>query len=68
LSGTFLVGMGDQFDASKLSPLAPGSFGMIPPGMHHFAQARGEVVLQLHGTGPWTLTYVNASDAPQGTQ
>jgi hypothetical protein len=41
---------------------------MIPPGMHHFAQARGEVVLQLHGTGPWTLTYVNASDAPQGTQ
>jgi mannose-6-phosphate isomerase-like protein (cupin superfamily) len=68
LSGTFLVGMGDQFDAAKLSPLAPGSFGMIPPGMHHFAQARGEVVLQLHGTGPWTLTYVNPSDAPRGTR
>jgi mannose-6-phosphate isomerase-like protein (cupin superfamily) len=68
LSGTFLVGMGDRFDATQLAPLAPGSFGMIPPGMHHFAQARGEVVLQLHGMGPWTLTYVNASDIPSGTR
>jgi mannose-6-phosphate isomerase-like protein (cupin superfamily) len=67
LKGTFLVGMGDHFDASKLSSLAPGSFGMIPPGMHHFAQAQGEVVIQLHGSGPWTLTYVNPADAPSGT-
>ena len=59
--------MGDQFDAAKLSALAPGSFGMIPPSMHHFAQAQGEVVIQLHGSGPWTLTYVNPADDPRGT-
>jgi hypothetical protein len=64
LQGTFLVGMGDKFDATQLRPLATGSFGMIPTGMHHFAQARDAVVIQLHGIGPWSLSYVNPADAP----
>jgi quercetin dioxygenase-like cupin family protein len=56
ISGNFQVGMGDSFDASKLSTLPAGTFGMIPAGMRHFAQAKGATVLQLHGTGPWKLT------------
>jgi quercetin dioxygenase-like cupin family protein len=51
ISGKFQVGMGDTFDASKLSTLPTGTFGMIPAGMRHFAQAKGATVLQLHGTG-----------------
>jgi quercetin dioxygenase-like cupin family protein len=65
IQGTFLVGMGDKFDAAQLEQLPTGSFGMIPAGMHHFAQAQGEVILQLHGIGPWSLTYVNPADAPR---
>ena len=65
IQGTFLVGMGDQLDPSKFGELPPGSFGVIPQGMKHFARARGEVVLQLHGTGPWGLTYVNPADDPR---
>lgn len=65
LSGTLLVGMGEEFDAASLKPLPAGSFGAIPPGMRHFAQAQGETVLQLHGVGPWSLTYVNPEDAPK---
>ncbi len=65
VQGTFLVGMGDQLDAAKFSALPAGTFGLIPPGMRHYARAKGEVVLQLHGTGPWGLTYVNPADDPQ---
>jgi quercetin dioxygenase-like cupin family protein len=67
ISGNFQVGMGDSFDATKLSTLPAGTFGMIPAGMRHFAQAKGATVLQLHGTGPWKLTYVNPADQPKPT-
>jgi mannose-6-phosphate isomerase-like protein (cupin superfamily) len=66
VQGTFLVGMGDRLDPSKFSALPTGTFGAIPPGMRHFARAKGEVILQLHGTGPWGLTYVNPADDPRG--
>jgi hypothetical protein len=32
--------------------------------MHHFARADKATVIQLHGTGPWGLTYVNPADQP----
>ena len=67
ISGTFQVGMGDSFDATKLSTLPAGTFGLLPAGMRHFAQAKGATVLQLHGTGPWKLTYVNPADQPKPT-
>lgn len=66
ISGRFRVGMGDRFDDTKLGTLASGSFGMIPTGMHHFAMAQDETVIQLHGMGPWGLTYVNPADDPRG--
>jgi quercetin dioxygenase-like cupin family protein len=66
ISGAFQVGMGDTFDASKLTTLLPGAFGVIPPGMRHFARADKASVTQLHGVGPWDLTYVNRADQPTG--
>ena len=65
IQGTFMVGMGEQLDASKFAELPTGTFGFIPPGMKHFARAKGEVVVQLHGTGPWALIYVNPADDPR---
>ena len=64
IRGTFRVGMGDRFDASKLQNLPTGTFAAIGPGIRHFAEADGETVLQLHGEGPWSLTYVNPADDP----
>ena len=65
ISGTFMVGMGDTFDESQMKTLSAGSFGAIPPRMRHYAMAHGETVLQLHGTGPWRLVYVNKADDPR---
>lgn len=65
VEGTFLVGMGGTLDPSKFAALPVGSFGMLPPRMQHFARARGVTVIQLHGMGPWGLSYVNPSDDPR---
>ena len=64
LRGTFLAGMGDKFDAAALQELPPGSFVMMPKQMHHFAQAKGQTVLQLHGDGPFVVNYLNPADDP----
>ena len=65
LQGTFRVGMGDKFDAAALGDLPAGTFAALAPGVRHFATAKGETVIQLHGIGPWSLTYVNPADAPR---
>ncbi|MGH8721118.1 MAG: cupin domain-containing protein, partial [Burkholderiales bacterium] len=65
IAGTFLVGMGDRLDPATFGELPTGTFGAIPAGMRHFARAKGEVVVQLHGVGPWGMTYVNPADDPR---
>ena len=65
ISGTFNLGMGEKFDQSATRAMPAGTFGFWPAGMRHFAWAKGETVLQLHGIGPWTITYVNPSDDPR---
>ena len=65
LQGTFALGMGDKVDPAVEKPLPAGSFAFMPAGMRHFVRAQGETIVQLHGTGPWGITYVNASDDPR---
>jgi hypothetical protein len=67
LSGTLQLGFGDTFDASKTHALPTGTFGYWTPGVHHFAYAQGETVLQLNSVGPWKLIYVNPADDPSNT-
>lgn len=65
IAGTLHVGMGERFDRSSARTLVAGSFGFWPAGTRHFAWMEGETILQLHGQGPWTITYVNAADDPR---
>jgi hypothetical protein len=68
LSGTFKVGMGDQFDQAKMGTFPAGSFAYLDPDMHHYAMASGEVVVQVHGTAPLQFNYVNPGDDPSRKQ
>jgi len=68
VSGTFNLGMGEKFDQSATREMPAGTFGFWPAGMRHFAWAKGETVLQLHGTGPWMITYVNPADDPRNAK
>lgn len=65
LSGTFHMGMGKRFDPAGTQPVGPGDVMIMQPGTEHFGWTQGEVLLQLHGTGPWGVTYVNAADDPR---
>ena len=65
LSGTFVVGTGDKFDEKAVTSLPTGSFVRMPKLMHHSAMAKGETVIQVHGVGPFAVTYVNPKDDPR---
>ena len=64
ISGNFKVGMGDTFDESKMTTFGAGSFGYLDAGMHHYAMASGDVVVQVHGMSPLQVNYINANDDP----
>lgn len=64
LKGTFLLGMGEKWDAAGLKPLPAGTFAMMPKEMRHFGQSKGEAIVQVHGVGPFKIIYVNPADDP----
>jgi hypothetical protein len=64
ISGTFKVGMGDSFEESSMMSFPAGSFAFLDPEMHHYAMAKGEVVVQIHGMSPVQFNYVNPDDDP----
>jgi mannose-6-phosphate isomerase-like protein (cupin superfamily) len=64
LSGTLKVGMGDQFDATKMMSFGAGSFAYLDPSMHHYAMASGDTVIQIHGMSPAKFNYINPADDP----
>jgi quercetin dioxygenase-like cupin family protein len=65
LQGTYRWGVGDKFDTAALKTLPAGSFAVMPPGTHHFVEAKGPTVTQVSGIGPWKVMYVSPADDPQ---
>jgi quercetin dioxygenase-like cupin family protein len=65
LQGTLMVGKGEKFDVDASEALNAGGFMSMPKDMRHFAWAKGETVIQIHGIGPFDITYVNADDDPR---
>jgi quercetin dioxygenase-like cupin family protein len=66
ISGVFYIGLGDEFDESKLSANAPGSVLVLPGGQPHFHWAKsGEYVTQVSAIGPLGITYVDPLNDPR---
>jgi quercetin dioxygenase-like cupin family protein len=68
ISGTFHLGMADKFDQAAGREMVAGSFAIMPAEMKHFAWSTGETVVQVHGTGPFVIKYVNPADDPRNTK
>ena len=68
ISGTFHIGMGEKFDEKDAKVMPAGAYGHWPAGMKHFVWCKGETVLQFHGTGPWSIQYVNPTDDPRNSK
>lgn len=64
LSGTFSIGMGETFDKTAMKDLPAGGYVLLPADMRHYAMAKTASVVQVHGMGPFMLTYVNPADDP----
>jgi ChrR Cupin-like domain len=65
IKGTFNAGKGEKFDADASEALPAGSYVLMPKEMRHYAWAKGETIIQVHGTGPFEINYVNAADDPR---
>lgn len=59
ISGTFLVGLGDTMNVATMKALGPGTIASVPAGVHHYAMAKGPIVIEVSGIGPDTLTPVH---------
>jgi quercetin dioxygenase-like cupin family protein len=66
MSGVFYIGLGEQFDGSKVEAYPPGSVIVLPGETWHFHWARsGEYVTQVMAIGPLGLDYRDSADDPR---
>jgi len=65
LSGTVAVGMGDKFDEKAMKDVPNGGFATVPADMHHYFMSKTAATIQVHGIGPFAITYVNQADDPR---
>jgi quercetin dioxygenase-like cupin family protein len=65
ISGNFHLGMGDKLDEKKEMALTAGGFAEAPAKMNHYAWTTGPTIVQIHGPGPFAITYVNPADDPR---
>lgn len=68
ISGTLLLGMGDTVRTRTATLLTAGKFITAEAQKHHYAVARGRTVVQVHGQGPFAITYVDAKDDPRNAK
>lgn len=65
LSGTLYFAAGDKPDPRTAKAYGPGSYFSISKGKPMVAFSKdSEVVAQLHGTGPWGISYTDSKDSP----
>jgi hypothetical protein len=62
LYGTALRLTRNRCDAEDL---VAGSVAIMPPGTPMFGYTKEDTVIQLHGVGPWGLSYLNPADDPR---
>ncbi|NVB81979.1 MAG: cupin domain-containing protein [Kofleriaceae bacterium] len=63
LGGKLDLHMGDTMDAPGHT-LETGGYHFLPANTHHVAQAKGETIVQIYGTGPFDIRYTNPADNP----
>ena len=63
--GTLSYGMGDKLDRSNVGSLTKGYHVTMAAGMNHYVFTSDEHDVQVSGTGPFAITYVDPKDDPR---
>jgi quercetin dioxygenase-like cupin family protein len=66
LEGTLHFGIGEVFDRDKADALPTGTLAVMDVGVAMYGFTGDEpVVIQLNGTGPWGIEYLNPDEDPR---
>ncbi len=65
ISGTLHFAHGEEFDREQTTELPQGGVAIMAPGEPMFGYAEGDTVIQLHGTGPWGIDYIDDEHDPR---
>jgi hypothetical protein len=64
--GVFYIGLGEQFDETRLTAYGVGSVLVLPGDQPHFHWARsGDYITQVTAIGPLGMIYINSADDPR---
>jgi hypothetical protein len=64
LAGNASIGMGKEWDDSKLNAGPVHAVAVLPARMPHYAQFSKGAEVQVHGNGPFIINFVNPADDP----
>ena len=67
-SGALSYGMGDKLDKSNVGSLTKGYHVNMQAGMNHYVFTTDPVDVQVNGTGPFQIVYVNPADDPRSAK
>ena len=59
ISGTIMFGVGDTMNEAAMKSFGPGTVASVPGGLHHYAMAKTDMVIEVSGIGPDTTTFVH---------
>jgi quercetin dioxygenase-like cupin family protein len=62
IKGTFLLGMGAKWNEAAMEEIPMGGFVSAPPQMRHYAQCKGDGVVQVNGIAPFVVNFVGPDD------
>jgi hypothetical protein len=62
VKGQAAVGMGSKWDDAALKDVPTGGFFTAGPKMRHFAQCKGDTILQVHGIAPFVVNFVSPDE------
>jgi quercetin dioxygenase-like cupin family protein len=62
IKGTFLLGMGAKWDDTTMKEVPVGGFASAPAQMRHYAQCKGDGIVQVNGIGPFVVNFVGPDD------
>ena len=65
IEGSFYMGIGEKFDEQTMMQIPTGGFAVMIKGTAHYGFAKQACIIQVHGTGPWMVMYVNPDDDPR---
>ena len=68
LQGSLYMGSGEMFNKDKATMLSSGGFTSMPARFAHYAFTRDGATIQLHGQGPFEITYYKITDDPRKAQ